>query len=150
MTHRIHATATHRLNMAPERVFDAWLDPAKVRIWLASALQVVGLPGDIRQVQIEPHVGGSFLFSDLRNGMEARHWGKYLELERPNRLVFTWIVDESDEADPSKVTIYIQPDGDDCIATIIHEMDAAWIEFVSKTEQSWTRMLTAIGVTQHW
>ncbi len=82
--------------------------------------------------------------------MEARHWGKYLELERPHRLAFTWIVDESEEADPSKVTIHIQPDGNDCIATITHEMDAAWIEFVSKTEQGWVRMLTAIGVTQHW
>lgn len=149
MTHRIHATTTQRLNMAPDAVFDAWLDPVKVRIWLAAALQVAGLPGDIRQVQIEPHVGGSFLFSDFRNGMEARHWGRYLELEHPHRLVFTWIVDESEAANPSKVTIDIQPDGDECIATITHEMDAAWIEFVSKTEQGWARMLTAIGVTQH-
>ena len=144
MTQRIQAKATHRFTMAPAQVFDAWLDPDKVRIWMSSSLKEAGLPGDIQQIQIEPHVGGKFFFSDLRNGSEARHWGKYLELERPHRIVFTWIVDASQESDPSKVTLTIAPDGDGCIATIIHEMDAAWIDYVSRTEQGWTRMLNAI------
>ena len=104
----------------------------------------IGQPGDIQQILIEPHVGGKFFFSDLRNGSEARHRGKYLELERPHLIVFTWIVDESQESDPSKVTLTIAPDGDGCIATIIHEMDTAWIDYVSRTEQGWTRMLNAI------
>ncbi len=82
-----------------------------------------GLAGDIKRVEIDARVGGKFFFSDMRDGTEARHWGTYLELDRPRKIVFTWIVDESEEADPSKVTLTIEPDPDGCIATIVHEME---------------------------
>ena len=147
MKQQIEARAQHRFQAPPERVFDAWLDPEKVRVWMAAALREMGLPGDIREVQIEPRVGGSFVFSDFREGMEARHWGKYLELDRPRRLVFTWIVDESEEAEPSRVILTIEPDGDDCLATVVHQMDSSWAAYVSRTEQGWTRMLKAIDST---
>lgn len=147
MTQRIQARATHRFKASPERVFDAWLDPSKVRVWMAAALREMGLAGDIREVRIEPRIGGSFFFSDMRDGSEARHWGTYLELDRPHRLVFTWIVDSSGEADPSKVALSIEPDGDGCIATIVHDLDPAWAAYASRTEQGWARMLGAIDAT---
>ena len=68
----------------------------------------------------------------------------YLELEHPRKIAFTWIVDESDEADPSVVTITIQSESQECTATIVHEMDAMWAEYVSRTESAWARMLQAI------
>ena len=70
----------------------------------------------------------------MRDGTEARHWGNYLELVRPHKIVFTWIVDESDEADPSKVTLTIHSEANGCVATIVHELDEKWIEYVSQTE----------------
>ena len=144
MTQRIQAKANHRYSLEPQQVYDAWLDPEKVRIWLSSSLKVGGLAGDVRQIQIEPRVGGKFLFSDFRNGKEVQHWGTYLELKRPHLIVFTWIVDAAQESDPSKVTITFVPNGEGCVVTIAHEMDAAWIEYVSRTEQGWTRMLKSI------
>ena len=57
------------------------------------ALKNLSLAGDIRRIEIDARVGGQFFFSDLRDGEEARHWGKYLELDRPRKIVFTWIVD---------------------------------------------------------
>jgi uncharacterized protein YndB with AHSA1/START domain len=149
MTQRIQARAIHRFDAAPERVFDAWLDPAKVRVWMAAALREMGLAGDVREVSIDPRLGGSFRFCDMRSGAEARHWGTYLELDRPRRLVFTWIVDESEEAEPSKVVLTIDPDGAGCIARIVHEFDAAWAEYLARTEQGWTRMLRAIDGLLH-
>jgi uncharacterized protein YndB with AHSA1/START domain len=80
----------------------------------------------------------------MRGEVEARHWGRYLELDRPRTIRFTWIVDESGEADPSVVTLSIEPQADGCVATIVHEMDAKWIEFVSQTEGGWSRMLQAV------
>lgn len=109
-----------------------------------AALTDMGLMGDIREVQVDARIGGSFCFSDMRAETEARHWGKYLELDRPRKIVFTWIVDASEEANPSKVTINIKPHGSGCIATLVHDMDAAWVEYVSRTEQGWGRMLKAI------
>ena len=108
---------------------------------MAAALRSFGLAGDIRQIEIDARVGGKFLFTDMRDGTEARHWGTYLELDRPRKIVFTWIVAEADEADPSKVTLTIEPRAGGCTATIVHEMDAKWVEFVSRTEDGWGRML---------
>jgi uncharacterized protein YndB with AHSA1/START domain len=141
MSSKIEARVSHRFQAAAERVFDAWLNPEQVRAWMAAALQSLGLAGDIRRVEIDARVGGKFYFSDMRDGNEARHWGTYLELDRPRKIVFTWIVDESEEADPSTVTLTIQPERSGCVATIVHEIDARWAEYVERTERGWARML---------
>lgn len=141
MISKIEARAVHDFNAPAERVYDAWLDPAKARVWMSSALKAAGLAGDIQRVEIEPRVGGKFFFSDLRGGTEAKHWGTYLELDRARKIVFTWIVDESEEADPSRVTLTIEPAGEGCTATIVHEMDAQWADYVDRTESGWFRML---------
>ena len=145
MQKTVQAKVTQRFGALPERVFDAWIDPTQVRVWMALALQEMGITGEIQDLEISPHVGGRFLFSDLRNGFLAKHWGTYLEINRPNRLVFTWIVDASEEANPSKVTIDIAPENDGCVAILSHEMDTKWMEYVSRTEQGWARMLRAIA-----
>ena len=111
---------------------------------MTAALKSFGLAGDIRRLEIDARVGGKFCFSDMRDGVEARHWGTYLELDRPRKIVFTWIVSESEEADPSRVTLTIQPEADGCLATIVHEMDEQWIEYVSQTEGGWSRMLKQV------
>lgn len=145
MTGKIAVKVTHRFKASAERVYDAWLDPDKVRIWMKTAAQSLGLAGDVRQVEIDPRVGGRFLFSDMREGTEAKHWGTYLELERPRKIVFTWITDESEEQDPSKVTLTIQPAGEGCLATIVHEIDEKWADYIKQTEDGWNCMLAAVG-----
>ena len=144
MSSRIEARVTHRFKATAELVYDAWLNPDQVRAWLVDALKSLGLAGDICRVEIDARVGGRFFFSDMRDGQEARHWGTYLELDRPRKIVFTWIVDESEEANPSTVTLTIQPETEGCTATIVHEMEAQWIEYLSRTESGWARMLNAV------
>lgn len=144
MTSKIEAKVTHRFKASAERVYDAWLDPKKGRLWMEAALIRLGLSGDIQRVEIDARVGGKFFFSDMRDGTEARHWGTYLELDRPRKIVFTWIVDEAEESDPSKVALTIEPDDEGCIATIVHEMDAKWADYVSQTKAGWGGMLKAI------
>lgn len=144
MSSKIEARVSHRFEATAERVFDAWLDTEKVRLWLAAALKSFGLAGDIRRIEIDPQVGGKFFFSDMRDGKEAQHWGNYLELDRPLKIVFTWIVDPSEEANPSKVTLTIQPESNGCVATIVHEMNAKWADYVAQTEGGWARMLKQV------
>lgn len=145
MTDKIEARASHRFQASAERVYDAWLTPEKVRVWMAAALQQFGLAGDIRRVEIDARVGGRFFFSDLRGEVEACHWGTYLELDRPRKIVFTWIVVEHGEADPSVVTLSIEPQPDGgCLATIVHTMDAQWAEYLQQTENGWSRMLAQV------
>ncbi len=114
---------------------------------MTPALNSLRLAGDIKRVEIDARVGGKFFFSDMRNGTEARHWGTYLEQDRPRKVVFTWIVDESEEADPSKVALTIESQPDGCIATIVHSLDAQWLDDLSRTESGWSRMLSAIERT---
>ena len=98
MSRKIEARVQHRFSATAERVYDAWLDPKLVRVWMAASLKSHGLSGDIQRIEIDARISGKFFFSDMRNDMEAKHWGTYLELDRPRKIVFTWIVDESDEA----------------------------------------------------
>lgn len=145
----VEARVSVPLRCPPEHLYDAWLDPKQIRQWMASSLKSIGLAGDLERIETDPRVGGKFCFSDMRNGAEAIHVGRYLTLERPKQIVFTWMVGESveeaeKEANPSKVTLSIEPAPDGCIATLVHEMDAQWAEYVSRTEASWSRMLKAV------
>ncbi|MPZ39581.1 MAG: SRPBCC domain-containing protein [Rhizobiales bacterium] len=136
------AKVSHRFSAAPERVYDAWLDPSKLRIWMKAALMEMGLSGDIRRIEVDARVGGTFFFSDIRDAGEAKHWGTYRVLDRPRKIEFTWIVDESQNDEPSVVTITIEPDGTGSIVTIAHEK--IWASYVERTEMGWSRMLRAI------
>jgi uncharacterized protein YndB with AHSA1/START domain len=144
MDPKIEAKVSHCFKATAEQVYDAWLDPEQARVWMAAALKSLGLAGDIQRVEIDARVGGKFFFSDMRDGALARHWGTYLELGRPRRVVFTWIVDESEEASPSKVTLTIEPQADGCVATIVHELDGQWADYVAQTERGWARMLEQV------
>src|SRR6185295_4998121 len=95
------AKVTRRMSASPERVYDAWLDPAKLRAWMSAALKEMGLSGEIRRIEVDARVGGKFFFSDMRDAGEAKHWGSYRVLDRPRRIEFTWIVDAGQENDPS-------------------------------------------------
>ena len=90
MAATVEACAEHMFRASPERVFDAWLEPELVTQWMSAALKQFGLTGDIRRVEVDARVGGRFTFSDLREAGEAVHWGTYLEIDRPRKLVFTW------------------------------------------------------------
>lgn len=140
----VEAKAVHDFNVSPERVFDAWLDPAKVRSWAAQA--VPGIPStDVRRVEIDPRVGGKFTFSDMRGDGEAVNWGYYREIDRPRKLVFTWFTsDEEEKEDTSVVTLSIDPMANGCRATMVHSMDERWADYVDQTANAWKLQLRQI------
>lgn len=141
----VTARATHRFSVSAERVFDAWVDPIKVRAWMKLPHPVGGLR-DIRRVEIDARVGGRFLFSDMRAAGEAVHWGEYRVLDRPRLLVFTWWTSEEDEkADASVVTLRFVPDGDGCVVTLEHTMSAEWADYVDRTASAWGGMLQQVA-----
>ena len=138
----IEAKVTHTFRASAERVFDAWLQPEFVHRWMSSALRSHGLSGEIRRIEIDPRVGGKFVFSDMRDGKEAVHWGTYLTIERPRKLVFHWFTSIEDEKEGSSlVTLTIEPQRQGCVATIVHRMNASYAEYLERTERGWGRML---------
>ena len=59
---------------------------------------------------------------------------------------FTWFTsDEEEQENSSVVTLTIEPDGNGCIATIVHSMDVQNAKFVPQCEKGWGSMLGQIG-----
>jgi uncharacterized protein YndB with AHSA1/START domain len=82
----IQVCVTRRFDAAPDRVFDAWLNPELIRAWMFGPA-VRG--EEVVRITNDPRVGGSFSFVVRRQGEEINHVGEYLEIQRPWRLVFT-------------------------------------------------------------
>ncbi len=81
-----------------EKVFDAWLDP---KILSKFIIPMKGMPEP--EVVNDPRVGGEFTII-MRPGDEPLpHTGEYLEISRPNKLIFTWVSAHSIEG--SRVTL---------------------------------------------
>lgn len=77
-----------RFGASPARVFQAWTDPGKAQSWIAPPAS-----GDeLVRVDIKARVGRGFTLVVRRGGEEVSHSGEYLELVKPRRLVFTWVV----------------------------------------------------------
>jgi uncharacterized protein YndB with AHSA1/START domain len=130
-----------RFSAPPERVFDAFLDPAQARRFLFATAT-----GQIVGADIDPRVGGSFCFVDRRDGVDVAHFGTYLEIDRPRRLVFRFSVAQySTEGD--RVVIEIAPLSTGCELTLTHEMKPEWAQYADRAEGGWNSILEALAAT---
>ena len=117
------------------RVFDAWLDPDIAPRFLFATPE-----GEMIRAEIDPKVGGKFLFVDRRKEGEAPHYGVYLEIDRPRRLVFSFSVENYD-VNAAKVVVEIKPASDGCELTLTQEMPAEYVEYKDRAEKGWTMIL---------
>lgn len=80
------SVVVRRMIAAPaEDLFDAWLDPEALAQWMR--------PGSIQSTtaRVEPRVGGAYEIVMQAPSGPVVHKGVYRTIDRPNRLVFTWI-----------------------------------------------------------
>ena len=124
-----------RFTASAERVFDAWLDPAKVGTWLFATKT-----GQIVRVEIDARVGGSFVIV-RREGIDIEHVGTYVEIERPRRLGFTFAVPHFSK-ETTRVSVDITPVGTGCELTLTHE--GVLPDWASRTESGWKMILDGL------
>ncbi len=137
--------ATHRFSAPAERVFDAWLTPAQ-----ASRFLFRTRTGNVMQCMITPEVGGGFTVTDRRptadgdeSVFDAVHMGKYLEIERPRRLVFELTVLTYTEM-TTRVTVEVAPLGPQSSElTITHDLGSTDQARANEetSRKGWTTML---------
>jgi uncharacterized protein YndB with AHSA1/START domain len=127
----------HQFSASPERVFDAWLDPEKARRFLFATAA-----GQMVRAEIDPRVGGRFTLTDRRDGEDVDHTGEYLEIDRPRRLVFTFVVPKYSSV-VTQVTIEIVPLDSGCELTLTHE--GVLPEYAERGVEGWTRILAALA-----
>ncbi|MCC6287387.1 MAG: SRPBCC domain-containing protein [Chitinophagaceae bacterium] len=79
----------HEYAASSEAVFDAWANPDVAKQWLFKSdnNEILGITMDVRK-------GGNFSILELNKGKKINHFGTYLEINRPNKLVFTLEVPE--------------------------------------------------------
>ncbi|MCP1200377.1 SRPBCC domain-containing protein [Notoacmeibacter sp. MSK16QG-6] len=122
---------------APERVFDAWLDPE-----LLGRFMLTGPDSGVKDVSTDPRVGGQYRIVMTNDMGDVPHTGEYKVIERPRELAFTW---NSPHAAPdSLVTLKFEPDGNGTLVTLVHE------KFNSEQsrdghEKGWTAILDTLS-----
>ncbi|MEO7998915.1 MAG: SRPBCC family protein [Gemmatimonadaceae bacterium] len=95
-------TVRREISATAEELFDAFLD--------AESLGEFMRPGSEKHsdVTTDPRVGGKFEINMHVNGSVIPHWGEYRELDRPKKLVFTWVSKNTNEQE-SVVTVQFLP-----------------------------------------
>ena len=76
---------TKTINAPIEKVFDAWLDPKMLSMFM---MPMPGMPES--DVENDPRKGGEFVITMHAGDDLLPHTGEYLEINRPDKLVFTW------------------------------------------------------------
>ena len=129
----------------PERVFDAWTQAATLSRWFAPSDDIASIVH-----VLEPRVGGSYRIEMKRkDGTSHSVIGRYLEVKRPERLVFTWAWDDRPEDGQTLVTVEFAKSGGGTALTLLHEKfptedartqhNAGWVGCLGRIE----RVLTA-------
>lgn len=138
MSSNLQVLVRRRFAAPPEQVYDAWLDGESVGRWLFATDG-----GEMVKVEVDPRVGGRFTIVERRGEELAEHFGEYLELERPRRIVFGFWTSFDEER--STVTVQIEEAPGGCEVVLTHEMDPQWAEYADQTRHGWTTILEGLA-----
>lgn len=119
-----------------EEIFDAWLDPAALAIWMR--------PNGIRHTsaKTDARVGGGYEI--IMQGAEKTypHHGVYRVIDRPRRLVFTWISNGTEDRE-TLVTVDLLPMDQRTEVVVTHEQLPA--DARESHEKGWTSGLERLA-----
>jgi uncharacterized protein YndB with AHSA1/START domain len=126
-----------RIAAPAQTLFEAWLDPESVAAWMR--------PFDTvrTDAQTDAVVGGSYrIVMHQPDGEVVEHVGKYLEIDPPRRLVFTWASPATQRKDTLVTIEFIESDG----ATEISLTHEQLPEFMTQAHTGgWTSALERLA-----
>jgi uncharacterized protein YndB with AHSA1/START domain len=100
-------TMVRQFDVKPERLFDAWINPQMMRKWLMT------MEATNKVATCDPRVGGTWEIVDVRDGVEYRAIGEYLEVDPPHKLVLTFRMPQFNDS-VDTLTVKIKPLGKGC------------------------------------
>jgi uncharacterized protein YndB with AHSA1/START domain len=110
MIRPVSVRLSRQFSVSAARLFDAWLEPG----WLSAFLS-----------------GGALVRACI---------GEYLEIDRPQRLVFT-LTGTGDDDSPDYVTIELAPLGRACLLVLLHEMGLHRTPDRARIQRAWNSAL---------
>ncbi|MBD1382599.1 SRPBCC family protein [Metabacillus arenae] len=116
---------TRIFDVAPKRVFDAWLNPEMMRKWLFT------LEGTNKAAHSNPQVGGTWEIIDHREDKDYRAIGEYLEIDPPKKLVFTFKMPQFSELEDT-ITVELKELKQGCEMTFTQNI-------IVPHEENWTK-----------
>jgi len=107
-------TVRRTIEASAEEIFDAWLDAESLATWMQ--------PGAILRAtaRTEARVGGAFEIVMHTDAEQLLHRGTYQQIERPRRLVFTWISPATEQRE-SLVSVELHARGNATEVVVTHE-----------------------------
>ncbi len=134
------AAASVLIRATPEAAFDAWLDPRLARQFLAAGDTTVAA------FECDPREGGSFRLVMARAETRFEHEGRYVLIDRPRRLVFTWVSPGTDHR-LSLVTVVFTPADGGVRLDLEHE-GLPDDERAGRHQLGWTSILDKLAALQ--
>jgi uncharacterized protein YndB with AHSA1/START domain len=116
---KTHVEVRRRFAAKPEQVFNAFAEARLVSRWLSPSPDI-----PLTLLQFDFREGGAYRFAyGLPNGDTMIVGGSYRSIERPSRIVFSWIIEPPDEhaGIESDVTVTIAQCGSGTELVICHE-----------------------------
>ena len=143
-------TMIRDFNVTREKVFDAWLNTEMMRKWFFT------LESTNKVAENNPQVGGNWEIVDHREGKDYRAIGEYLEIDPPQKIVFTFKMPQFSELEDT-ITVELKALQQGCemkFTQVIHiELEANWTdsdiekalrEWHDSTEQGWNYMFMGL------
>ncbi|NOX43686.1 MAG: SRPBCC domain-containing protein [Gammaproteobacteria bacterium] len=136
----LKVNVSRTINAPIEKVFDAWLNAETLSQFMTPML---GMPNP--KTENDPREGGSFVIKMRVGEDEIPHTGEYLEINRPSKLVFTWISPFSTVG--STVTINFKSIDDSTTDVELIHVKFADEESRSNHEGGWGSILDKLNET---
>lgn len=131
-------TVRREIDASADELFDAWLDPASLAAWMR--------PGDIMRsaASVDPRIGGAFEIVMYSPEGSRVHTGVYRIIDRPRRLVFTWISPGTRQTE-SLVTVEFRAGQRTTEVVLTHEQlpDGSAVQPHTK---GWTRIIELLAL----
>ncbi len=127
-------------NTTPQRLFKVWTDASLMSQWFRPNERWLKV-----EVESDPVPGGQQLIvMTHQDGDVYRTRGRYLEVSEPEKVVFTWIWEESpDGPEESKITVTFLPVSGGTQMTLVHE-NLTSEQAKQGTEAGWTGCLESL------
>jgi uncharacterized protein YndB with AHSA1/START domain len=120
------------IKASPETVWEFFVDPEKLVRWKGMTAELDPTPGGIYRCEVIP--GHTAL-------------GEYVELDRPNRLVFTWGWENESNvpAGSSTIEVDLTPEGDGTSLRFVHK-ELPNAESVESHAHGWDHYLERLEI----